>query len=99
MRDLERLTCPVVVSPPAGIDIANAEHAGEQLHAAFAPSVSAVTAEMGLTVLCCTFGRRQLVAGCRHSSHVRQIPEADCRASRRPWAGCRAISLLRDRGF
>jgi hypothetical protein len=38
------------VSLPAEIDIANAEHAGEQLRAAFAPGVAAIIAEMGLTV-------------------------------------------------
>ena len=47
MRDQERLTRLVVVSLPAEIEIANVEHAGEQLRAAFAPGV---TAEMGLTV-------------------------------------------------
>jgi hypothetical protein len=54
MRDRERLTRPVVVSLPAEIDIANAEHVSEQLRAAFAPGVTAVLAEMGLTVFCCT---------------------------------------------
>jgi hypothetical protein len=62
MRDQERLTRPVVKSLPAEIDIANAEHGGEQLCAAFAPGVTAVIAEMGLTVFCCTSGGRQLGA-------------------------------------
>jgi hypothetical protein len=62
MRDQVRLTRPVAVSLPAGIDIANAEHVGEQLRAVFAPGVPAVIVKMGLTVFCCTFGRRQLVA-------------------------------------
>jgi hypothetical protein len=50
MRDQESLTRLVVVSPPAEIDIANAEHVGERLRAAFAPSVTVLIAEMGLTV-------------------------------------------------
>ncbi|HEY1346506.1 MAG TPA: hypothetical protein VGF54_16075 [Streptosporangiaceae bacterium] len=62
MRDQVRLTCPVVVSQPAEIDIANAERVGEQLRAVFAPGVTAVSAKMGLTVFCCTFGSRQPVA-------------------------------------
>src|SRR5205823_11969111 len=86
MRDQERRTRPVVVPLPAEIDNANAEHAGEQLGAAFAPAVTAV---MGLRVFCCTFGSRQLVAAhkramswltnpepgignCRRSNHVRR---------------------------
>jgi hypothetical protein len=44
----------VVVSLPAEIDTANAEHVGEQLRAAFAPGVTAVIAEMGSTIFCCT---------------------------------------------
>jgi hypothetical protein len=35
---------------PAEIDAVNAEHVGEQLRAAFAPGVTAVSAEVGLTV-------------------------------------------------
>ena len=50
MRDQERLTRPLVMSPPAEIDIANAEHVGGQLCAAVAPGVIAVIAEIGLTV-------------------------------------------------
>ena len=100
MGDQKRLTRPVVGSLPAEIDIANAEHAGEQLRAAFASSVTIVIAEMGLTVFCRTSRSHQLVAahktamrwftnlqpeiGCRRSNHARQIAEAHCRATRHP---------------
>jgi hypothetical protein len=97
MRDQERLTRPVVVSLPAGIDTANAEHVGEQLRAAFAP---AVIAEMGLMVFCCTFGSRRLMAPHKravswltnHEPEIGiavaqikrgKIAQAHCRASRR----------------
>src|SRR5262245_60213667 len=62
MRDQVRLTRPVVVSLPAEIDIANAKHVGEQLRGSSAPGVTAVIAKTSLTVFCCTFGSRQLVA-------------------------------------
>ena len=99
MRDHERLNRPVIVPLPAEIDIANAD-VGEQLRAAFAPGVTAVTPKWA-GGLCCTSGSRQLVAAhkramnwpinpereigdCRRSHHVRQIAEAFRRASRRP---------------
>ncbi|HEY6310282.1 MAG TPA: STAS domain-containing protein [Streptosporangiaceae bacterium] len=60
MRDHERLNCPVIVPLPAEIDLANAEHVGEQLRAAFAPGVTVVIADLGSTVFCDTSGARQL---------------------------------------
>ena len=77
MRDQERLTCPVVVSLPAGIDIANAEHVGEQLRAAFAPGVTAVSAEVGWTVFCRTSGSRQLVAAHKRAMNWLTNPEPE----------------------
>jgi hypothetical protein len=68
MRDQECLTRSVVLSLPAEIDIGNAEHVGKQPRAAFAPGVTAVIAEMGLTVFCCTSGSRQLVAAYKRAT-------------------------------
>jgi anti-sigma B factor antagonist len=61
MRDHERLNRPVIVPLPAEIDMANAQDVGEQLCAAFAPSVTVVIADLGSTVFCDTSGARQLV--------------------------------------
>jgi anti-anti-sigma factor len=61
MRDHERLNRPVIVSLPAEIDIANAEDAGKQLCAAFAPGVTVVIADLGSTAFCDSSGARQLV--------------------------------------
>jgi anti-sigma B factor antagonist len=61
MRDQECLPNPVVVSLPAEIDMANQQHIAEQLQAAFAPGVTVVIADLGLTVFCDSSGARQLV--------------------------------------
>jgi hypothetical protein len=97
MRDPERLTRPVAVSLPAEIHIANAEHVSEQLRAAFAPGVTAVTAEMGLTVFCCTSGGRQLLAAHKRAMSWLTNPEpgiGDCcrpnHVRQRAEAHCRA---------
>lgn len=84
MRDPECLTCPVAVSLLAGIDIANAEHVGEQLGAAFAPSVTAGIAEIGPAVFCCISGSHQLVTAHRRAMNwlTNPGPEIeDCRRS------------------
>ena len=107
MRDQERLTWPVTVSLRAEIEIANAEHVGQQLRGAFAPGVSAVIAEMGLTVFCCIFGSRQLVAVHKSRARNRVLPSPkSCEAKERrpivgppPCAGCRPMSPLYGRGF
>jgi hypothetical protein len=62
MRDQERLTRPVVVSLPAEIDIANAEHVGEQLRAAFAPECYHRYHRNRVDGLCCTSGGCQPAA-------------------------------------
>src|SRR5215470_10736590 len=94
MRDQERLTHPVVMSPPAEIDTANAEHVGEQLCAAFAPGVTAVIAEIGLTVFRSTSGGCQLVAVHERATGllrdcVSDPPEVNCydRFSAPDWRG------------
>lgn len=61
MRDLERLARPVIVSLPAEIDIVNTGDVGEQLRAAFAPGVTVVIADLGLTVFCDCSGVRHLM--------------------------------------
>jgi hypothetical protein len=83
MRDQERLTRPLVMSPPAEIDTANAEHVDEQLCAAFAPDVIAIIAEIGLTVFCSTSGGCQLVAVHERATgllrdRVSDPPEVNC---------------------
>jgi len=75
MRDQVRLTRPVVVSLPAEIDIANAEHVGKQLRAVFAPGVTAIIAKTTLRVFCCTFGSRQLVAAHKRAMSWLTNPE------------------------
>ena len=84
MRDPERPARPVVVSPLAEIDIANAEHVSGQLRAAFAPGVTAVVAEMSLTVFCCTSGRRQLLATHTRATCWLTNPEPEIGDRRRP---------------
>ena len=74
----------MVVSLPAEIDIANAEHVGEQLRAAFAPGVTNVTAKMGLTVFRSAFGRRQLAVAHKRAMSWLANPRpeiGDCRLS------------------
>lgn len=61
MRDHEHRNRPAIVPLPAEIDITNAEHVGEQLCAAFAPSVTVVIADLGSTVFCDCSGVRQLL--------------------------------------
>jgi hypothetical protein len=108
MRDQERLTRPVLVSLPAEIDMGNAEHVREWLRAAFAPSVTAVIPEMGMTVFCHTTGSHQLVAAHKRAmSWFANLEFKSCEAgsggplSSQPpsCAGCRPMRLLRDRGF
>jgi anti-sigma B factor antagonist len=52
---------PVVIALPAEIDMANAGRAGQQLGAAFAPSVATVIADMTATTFCDSSGISMLV--------------------------------------
>jgi anti-sigma B factor antagonist len=55
---------PVLITLPAGIDMANADAAGEQLAAAFAAG-AVVIADMTGTTFCDSMGVRTLVRACR----------------------------------
>lgn len=54
-------SAPVVVVPPAEIDLTNSELASGMLTAAFMPGVTVVIADMTATVFCDTAGTRALV--------------------------------------
>jgi hypothetical protein len=82
MRERKRLTCPVAVSLPAGIDAGNAEHLGGQLPPVFVPGVIAAIAETGLTVFAALLAAVSPPRPCHPTNRARQQPSCQCDGSR-----------------
>jgi anti-sigma B factor antagonist len=59
---------PAVVTLPAEIDMANADHIGADLQAAFAPGVTMVVADMTATTFCDSRGIQALVMAHRRAA-------------------------------
>ena len=61
MADLPYLPQPMVITLPAQIDIANADHVGQELCSAITPDVKTVIADMTATTFCDSSGISMLV--------------------------------------
>jgi anti-sigma B factor antagonist len=82
VTDLEHPAEPVIVRLPAEIDMANAEHVGEQLRSALTPGAAVVIADLTPTVFCDSAGARQLALAHdyarAHDAQIRfVIPDRD----------------------